>query len=249
MDVVYDSKHNRYLVSNYTDGRIISINNDMTHSLLLETGGNCKSLDLIGDSLYVAVDSRVVGYLLPEGVKFLEVQIPTEYGTAGVAADSSGHVYVTAPIGRVFRVTVSDSSYVLLSDSGLDLHLHNCAFDFSRDALMTVEHQTAAPIKVVDPGNGMVSCLIPTEIGEFEGISADEYGNIFVASYQRGGSVYRFSTDSLSGPVLLADGLSIPSGLDYSADDDILAVCLYEANKVFFLPDASIAGNDSRQQK
>ncbi|UCD64069.1 MAG: hypothetical protein JSW34_01160 [Candidatus Zixiibacteriota bacterium] len=242
MDIVFDSVHNRYLVSNYADGRIISIDADNQQRVVLQTGGHCKSLDLVGDTLYVAVDSRLCGYLLPSGDRFLDVKIETVYGTAGVAADDSGHVYVTAPEGRVFKVLVADGSHVLLADEGLKLHLHNCAFDRTRNRLIVVEHQPQAPIKAVNIDDGSVSEWIRDGVGDWEGVAVGERGDIYVASYDSDGSVYRIDAEGVEKPVLLSGGLGIPTGLTYNRREGIVALCCYEPSRVVFVTDTVRVG-------
>ncbi|MFH1699187.1 MAG: hypothetical protein ABIE07_01255 [Candidatus Zixiibacteriota bacterium] len=236
MDVAFDSTNNRYLVSNYTDGRIIGIDSNNIQSIVLETNGNCKSLDIMGDTLYVAVDSRVAGYILSSRKLFLDVEIETIYGTAGIAADTNGFVYVTAPKGKVFKISVNDGTHKLLSDEGLNLHLHNCAYDISNDRLIVVEHQPHAPIKAVNINDGKVTDLINTEIGEFEGIAIGDKGDIYVASYLNGGSVYRFNTEQPSKSIEVMRDQETPSGLVYNRKDHVIALCRYEANKVVFIP-------------
>jgi sugar lactone lactonase YvrE len=242
MDVVFDNANNRYLVSNYSDGSIVSIDGENGQHRVLQTRGNCKSLDLAGDTLYVAVDSYLAGFVLSTGEKFLQVEVNTEYGTAGVAADTSGHVYVTAPEGKLFRVTVAGGHCELFADKGLDLHLHNCAFDRSHNRLIAVEHQPDAVIKAVNLVDGSVTELARTGIGDLEGVDVDSQGNVYVASYYNGGSVYRVGLEKGRETVQVAQGLRVPSGLAFNCKDGVIALCLYEANQVVLI-DGDVIGD------
>ncbi|MCP4707949.1 MAG: hypothetical protein GY869_04930, partial [Planctomycetes bacterium] len=127
--------------------------------------------------------------------------------------------------------------YSIFADSGLGLGLHHCLYDGENNRLLVVEHQLNAPIKAVSLDDGWVTEVVSTSIDNLEGITMDDLGNVYVGSWAGTGEIYKFTAGFGDPPELLSSEHHSPLGIDYNREDFVLAVAVYDSNRVDFVLD------------
>jgi hypothetical protein len=116
--VAFDYQNNRYLVSNVGDGAIVQIDSNGVQSYFAQGLGFCAGNCIVGNTLYVSADS-LIGIDLDSGEIVFSLVIPALNNLDGMAADSSGHLYVVDTYGMIYKIYLSDTTYSYFVPSGL----------------------------------------------------------------------------------------------------------------------------------
>jgi sugar lactone lactonase YvrE len=207
--VAFDSLHNRYLVSNYYDGSIVQVDPDGNQSYFYTGLGHCLGNTIINNTIYVAgADSVVLGIDLSTA-QVVDVFGLTVYNHVdGVTTDTSGYLYVVDTGGRILKVNLATGDYSVFVSSGLTPGLQDIIFDRENNRLLAVSYYQNAPIQAIDLSDSSVYVVVNTSFGNFDGITRDQFGNTYVATYSNSGSIYRYDPEFALGPELISSGLS-----------------------------------------
>jgi hypothetical protein len=244
--VAFDSTENRYLISNYGDGAIVQIDSNGVQSHFKNGLGNCYGNHIVGNTLYVSVNEyagvvggkAVLGLDLATSNIVMSCPIPEASNLDGIAADASGYLYVIDTSGgKIYKIRISDQSYSLFVNAGL-FWPQDCIFDEANNRLLIAFSTSNAPIKAVNLADSTVSLIVSTPLHILDGITQDQYGNVYVAAHMSGGlngCVYKYDNTFSNPPELISPGHYGPAGLDYNKQDNILAVPNFYANSVDFL--------------
>ena len=238
----FDSTHNRYLVSNYGDGSIVQINSYGTQDYFITGLGKCLGNHITGNTLYVSVKeySGVTGGVGVLGINLTTAQI--EFSVAitsattldGIASDTSGYIYVIETSGKIFKITISSQNYSLFVGSGLAAYPQDCIYDEVNNRLIVVAAASYAPIQSVNLEDSTISTMVVPPFGSMDGITIDQYRNIYVATHQ-GSCIYRYDSVFNNPPQLISSGHNGPAGPHYNKRDNILAVPNFYSNSVDFI--------------
>lgn len=243
--VAFDSLQNRYLVSSYYDGNIVQVDSDGNQSYFCTGLGHCLGNTIINGILYVSTgDSLVMGIDLATAQIVDIFGLSAYNGLDGMTADTSGFLYVVDTGGRIFKVDLASGAYSVFANSGLSPGLQDIIFDKENNRLLAVPFYQNAPIQGIDLSDSSVYVVVNTSFGNFDGITRDQFGNTYVATYANPGRIYRYDPDFALGPELISSGHSGPAGIDYNQRDNILAVPNFYANTVDFIPIGSSSAGD-----
>jgi hypothetical protein len=154
----------------------------------------------------------------------------------GVTTDTSGYLYVVDTGGRILKVNLASGDYSVFVSGGLTPGLQDIIFDRENNRLLAVSYYQNAPIQAIDLSDSSVYVVVNTSFGNFDGITRDQFGNTYVATYSNSGSIYRYDPEFALGPELISSGHSGPAGIDYNQRDNILAVPNFYGNTVDFIP-------------
>ncbi|UCE67523.1 MAG: hypothetical protein JSU85_05795, partial [Candidatus Zixiibacteriota bacterium] len=235
--VAFDSLYNRYLVSNYYNGSIVQVDTNGNQSYFITGLGHCLGNTITGNTFYVSGPDSVV-----MGIDLATAQIVSVYGLStygqvdGLTADTSGFLYVVDTGGRIFKVDLATGSHFVFVSTGLTPGLQDIIFDPENNRLLAVSYYQNAPIKAVDLSDSSVYVVVNTSFGNFDGITRDQFGNTYVATYSNSGCIYRYDPEFALGPELISSGHQGPAGIDYNQRDNILAVPNFYGNTVDFIP-------------
>jgi len=234
--VAFDHNHQRYLVSSAFMNCVVSI--DKTTHLqepfvedIDSPLGNCIS----GDVLYVSSDESVFGYDLETGDEVFSINIPCIQHLDGMTHDNDGFLYVIDTGGKIHKVDVENNSYETIVDSGLSTWIQDCIFDPFHNRLLSVGYVTNAPIQAIDLGTYEVITATSTPFGYYDGITIDQYGNVYLASHYNPGKIIQYQSDFSSYEVI-STGHDEPAGLDFNQYDNMLVVPNFTGNSVDFIP-------------
>ncbi len=239
----FDSTRNLYLVSNYGDGSVVQISANGTQDYFITGLGKCLGNHIAGNTLYVSVKdySGVTGGVGVLGINLTTAQI--EFSVAitsattldGIASDTSGYLYVIETSGKIFKIAIGSQNYSLYISSGLAGFPQDCIYDQVNNRLIVVAAASYAPIQSVNLEDSTISTVVVPPFGSMDGITIDQYRNIYVATHQ-GGCVYRYDSAFNNPPQLISTGHNGPAGPHYNKRDNILAVPNFYSNSVDLIP-------------
>ena len=239
----FDSTQNRYLVSNYGDGSIVQINSNGTQDYFITGLGKCLGNHIAGNTLYVSVKeySGVTGGVGVLGINLTTAQI--EFNVAitsattldGITSDTSGFLYVIETSGKIFKISISSQNYSLYVSSGLSAYPQDCIYDEINNRLIVVAAASYAPIQSVNLEDSTISTIVVPPFGSMDGITIDQYRNIYVATHQ-GGCIYCYNSVFNNPPQLISSGHNGPAGHHYNTRDNNLAVPNFYSNSIDFIP-------------
>lgn len=229
---VYDAARNRYLVSNYTGGHIIAIDEDGTQSIFAEGNGSSAGLCIVGDTLYVGCGSRgVIGYNLETGTLVMDVTIPGSLLLNDIDADTSGNIYVSDPYGnKVYKIRLADRTYSTLMD--FIVWPNGVLFD-PRSNRLLVCCSTTRFIYSVSTADGTSYALANVGQGHLDGLAMDNAGNIYVSS-QGPEAVFRYDSTFTEPMKLISIGHQGPADIFYDRQNEMLLVANIDGNRVDF---------------
>lgn len=235
--VAFDEVHNRYLVSNVRDGRVVAVDADGNQSYFHQGLGSCLG-NCVDDSLfYVSTPNGINAIYLntadPIKVKWTVILPGTNFD--GMTIDSSGYLYVLETLQRrIYKINLSDQSYSLFVQSGLPEFPQDMIFDARNNLLLVCSFTANAPILAVDLADSTLSTVVTTPFGNHDGITMDNDGNVYVTCYTAG-EVYRYDANFEDPPILITDDVTNPAGIDYNLRDDVLAVPNFGIDTVIFI--------------
>jgi|GEM_PF-1641036 len=238
-NVAFDPIGNRYFVANAPRGEIVEIDSLGNQSYYKQGLGICEG-NLVKDNiLYQMTETGILGFDLATGNNVLThlSGMPSASGSGfgGVTADTSDNLYFIDHTGFLYKIDLSTQACSRIISSGFAAGLQTIAFDPTNNRLLAVSYSNASPIQAVQLPAGTLSTVVITPWGYLDGITVDEYGNVYV-SQSTGGKVYRYDWGFRSAPRLVSQGHFEPSGLVYNQRDDILAIPNYTGDRVDFVP-------------
>lgn len=246
--IVYDSVHNRYLVSNCGDGMIIQIDSNGVQSYFNTDLTYILGLHIVGDMLYVSSNddpySGIVGLLLSSGEIGFFVEIPDKELLNDITSDNMGNLYVTdCDANKIFKVNIAGMSYSALIDSGLG-YPNGILFDEPNNRLMVLNCLLAGrPILSVKLDDLTVSTIVETGISAIDGLTEDNDGNYYFSSWTTD-RVYRYDPLFTNPPEIIAGGFTNPADIFYNKSNDILAIPNFNADTIIFLPISPVGVDD-----
>jgi hypothetical protein len=230
--IIYDSSHNRYLLSNLLTGDIVQIDSVGVQGYFARATHMNAALTISGNTIYGTSydDERVRGYDLETGALVLDVAIPQSFQLLGIAADTSGHLYISdfrTSGGVIFKFSISSQTYSTFV-SGLPPGAGGMVYDQPHNRLVVVTYEgNNHPILAVDLADSTVATLTNTYLPECTGISKDRYGRFYVTVSST--LLLRFDADFSTLPVVVYQSNCPDGGMvftDYNARHDVVAFTL-----------------------
>jgi hypothetical protein len=230
--IIYDVSHSRYLMSNLLTGDIVQIDSMGGQSYFVRATHMNAAMTISGNTLYGTSydDQKLRGYDLETGALVLDVSILHSFQLLGIAADNSGHLYITdftTSGAKIFKFRISDRTYSTFV-AGLPPSPSGIVYDQPHNRLVVVTYEGSNhPILAVDLADSTVTTLTTTYLPECTGISKDRYGRFYVTVSST--FLVRFDADFGTLPVVVYQS-NCPNGgmvfTDYNAIHDVVAFTL-----------------------
>ena len=235
--VAFDSLHNRYLVSNIGDGKIIAIDLEGTQSVWKQGLGECYGNCILGNTFYVSLNTNTVkGFDLDTKTEVLNIYIPPLNNLDGMAADSSGQfLYVVDTGGRIHKIDLLNHMSSVYVSTGLAAWTQDIIYDYAHNRLLTASWSANAPVQAISLEDSSLTTAVVTPYGYYDGITIDQFGNIYLASYYGADFIVVYENGLTNPPEQIFGDFADPSGLDYNQRDNILAVPNYSGDSVEFI--------------
>ena len=238
--VVYDSIYKRYLVSNCGDGNIIRIDSLGQQDYFNTELSVSVGMHIVGDTLFVCSDegeySGIVGFLLSTGEMVFHVNIAEKQLLNDITSDLAGNLYITdSDANRIYKVRINDMTYTTFVNYGLGWP-NGIMYDVPNDRLLVLSCGLPnRPILSVNMQDSTVSTVVNTNKNANDGITSDNNGNIYFASWSNN-TVYRYDESFTNPPEVVSSGHNGPADIYFEKQSNTLAVPNTNSNSVDFIP-------------
>ncbi|MFH1687957.1 MAG: hypothetical protein ABIE70_10630 [bacterium] len=236
---VWDSLHNRYLVSCFSTADIVAIDTVGNQTMFKNLVGRVLSNCIGGNTFYVSRGTSVVGYDLDSANLVLSVAIPGSKQLDGMATDTSGFLYVADYVfdqshpDRIYKIRLSDGNVSTFVSSGLAISPQDIIFDAAHNRLLVACYSANSPIQAVSLEDSSVTDLVVTPMGFLDGIAQDLLGNYYISRYGEG--VFRYDSTFTNPPELVSTGHDGNANICYNHRDHILVVPEFTGDTVVFV--------------
>ena len=128
--IVFDKIGKRYFVTCNGNGKIIEIDSLGTKKVFRSGFSNLLGSHLEDSILYVSSNAGVQGFNIFTGEEKFHVKIFGQGQIDGLAADTSGYLYVVdASRRKIYKINIAKKTYTTFITSGLPQWPQDCIFD------------------------------------------------------------------------------------------------------------------------
>ena len=233
--ISFDELRNRYIIANFDDGRIIELDSNGTQSLWADPGGNSLGSVIVGDTIYITQVQKLLGYDLVTGELVMDLPLISFPYIEGITSDGDDYLYVIHDAGYIIRVRISDQN-IDYWVTGLGPGPQDAEFDAANNRILLVGLNVPG-IRAIDVTTGAVTLVANTAFAQFDGITMDNEGYVYLSTHADDGNIYRFDPDLSEPPFLFTDEVVHPTNCHYNLRDSILAVPWMSHNIITFYPD------------
>lgn len=246
--VAYDQVHDRYLVSNFTNGTIVEIDSEGNQNYFATGFGHCLGNVIYDSALYFSRGTIIVGLDLETGTSVLNLPISGSNQLDGMTVDNEGYLYVAdyhyTGDDKIFKINLATEEYSEFVNSGLSSGLQDLIFDEANSRLIGVAYFQNVPIQAISLSDSSVSDIVMPSVFGWDGITRDSEGNYYLSTWDDN-SVYRFDNDFTDPPEQFSTGHNGPAGLDYNPVDNLIAVPCFNTNTLDLVDIPSTSVNQS----
>ena len=233
--VVFDSTHNRYLVSNWGNGNIVQIDSAGSQSIWLNNVQCFAGLHRTDSILYCACrEYGVKGFNLFTGENVLNVGIPGATNINDITADNSGNLYVSYPSGDVvYKVNIASEQFWVFAENSLDFP-NGIYFEEENNRLVLVSYKMNSTIQQISLSDSTVSLITDPGLHNLDGITRGNDGNYYVSSWYTN-SVYKFDGAFENSPEVFSTHNGDPADIFFDTINNVLAVPLFFTHQLEFV--------------
>jgi len=234
--VIWNPVTQSYLISNAGSGYILSMKDKVEFSVFNRAKlKSPKGMAILGNTLYVADVTRVVGFDLHSGKKTYELEIPDAIFLNDVAASDSNSIYISDTHKSVIIRVVPSTNLTEYFRSD-ELQNPNGIYylrEGATELLYINSLRSDAPVQVLNLFTRKFITLPNTVVPMADGITRDAAGSWLVSSWADS-TVYKFSPD-FSVRSQLKEHYRSPADIFYSIENQELAIPLMQLNNVDFI--------------
>jgi len=249
---VYDYDNNRWLISNTggvgNPGYICQIDSFGNSEYFVTDIEDPYGMCIAEDILYVSDGPNgVFGFDLDTGEEVFFMAFNPIVSMDGQAYDNNGHLFVVDTYGRIYKIYLEPNHSTLFA-SGLTSYTQDIVFDEVNNRLLSIGYASNAPIQGISLEDSTITNF-PTSFSSYDGITIDQFGNVYLASHQGQGRIIKYYAGLQGDYEVFSTGHNQPAGLFYNTLDNILAVPNYGGNSVDFIPVTIIDQKDIKENK
>ncbi len=236
---VYDYAHQRWLISSTggpnAPGYISEVDYLGMAQYFVTNIEDPLGMCIAEGVLYVSEEnSGVLGFDLETKEQVFFQALNTVGNPDGLAYDNDGHLFVVDTWGRIYKIYLETQTVSLFRTSGLTNWTQDIVFDQVNNRLLAIGYASNAPIQAISLADSSVTNY-PTNFSNYDGITMDQFGNVYLASHQSPGRIVRYFY-GLSGDYdIVSSGHNQPAGLEYNQQNNILAIPNYGGSTVDFV--------------
>ena len=225
--VEYDTLNHRWFISSTGNGTIQQRDAAGNISLFVNVSGSPYGLQIVKDTVYVAVSGKIRGYSLNGAVLGTNMAITGSSFLNGLASDTSGNLYATdfsSSPKKIFRINIPGQYFTTFASLGSTPSPNGIIHDPCNNRLVFVNWGTNAPIKSISLSDSSVTTLVTTTHSNIDGIARDKAGNFYVSVWGTN-TIYKYNNTFTSAPqTLFTAGITSPADIYYAETLDTLAV-------------------------
>jgi len=241
--VEYDAGQNRYLVSNFGNGRVVQIDAEGNQSYFNQELGdthNLVGLHITAGRLLASANNGplegVISFDLESGELMDHYAIPGHDMLNDITSDGTGYFYVSDYYAsRIYKVHIATGDVTMLAYQNLD-YPNGIFFDPFRQRLLALSvGGTNGPVLEVDRETGDIDIAGYTGLNGGDGLTMDSNGNFYISDWTSN-AVHRFDCEFSGGAEIVSSGHNAPADIFYRLDANILCVPNFYENMVEFIP-------------
>jgi sugar lactone lactonase YvrE len=248
--ITFDSLHNRYLVSNWTNGNIIAIDSAGNQSYFKQRSGNALGNCIDGNTFYVSIGNTILGLNLDnpnDTIMYLTVAGTTQMD--GMTVDNNNNLYVVEVLtAKIYKVNLLTHTYSTFISSAVSSRPQDVIYDRDFDRLLVCSWYANSPIQAVNLNDSTISTLVNTLTGNCDGLALDGNGNYYFSTWANN-SIYYYDTTFSNPPTLLSSGHNGPANICFNKRDNIIAVPNFNSNSVSFVSISPSSVNDDNDRQ
>jgi hypothetical protein len=231
---MYDAIRDRYFITNVGNGQIIEIDSTGDTSLYYTASPWVLGMVIVGDTLFVTNNIRVLGFDLTNDQLVYNVTISGSSDLNDITADTSGNLYITGSSERrVYKLNINSQDNSIIA-SGM-YWPNGILFDNVNNRLLMCSFGSNAPIRAISLDGSSVTVLINTPFTNLDGLTEDNDGNILISSWGND-CIYRYDRNFANPPELVSGGHIDPADIYYNKHRRELVVPNFNSHTVDFLP-------------
>lgn len=234
--IAYDAQNERYLVTNYGNGKIIAIDLSGNQEIAIEGISGCLGIHIIDTTIFISHGEKIEVYGLASLEKINTITLNVNNWLDGMDNDNNGFLYAVENAGKIHRVDLNTFEDSIIVSGGLPAYPQDIAFDKYNNRLILVCWESNSPLTVINLETFEVTELSQTTSGQYDGIVMDTLKNLYVSSWMSGGRIYKWEYPYETDPLVFHEGLSGPAGLCVNRSENILAIPNFNGNEITYLP-------------
>ena len=234
--VSFDSLNNRYIVNNWNNGNVISIDSAGNQSYFVTGLGHAYGNFIKDSTIFISNGTSIFGFNLFNPLDtVLHIQVPSASQMDGITIDNDNHLYAVDVIqALVFKVNLLNLTSSIFA-TGLSSRPQDVIFDKKNNRLLVCSWYSNSPIQAISLLDSSVTNVVQTIYGNCDGLAMDENGNIYFSTWTDN-SIYYYDSTFTNPPTKLSDGHSGPSNICYNLKNKIIAVPNFNANTLQLVP-------------
>jgi DNA-binding beta-propeller fold protein YncE len=233
--VAYDAANQRYLVTNYGNGKIISIDQAENQEVIIEGLTGCLGIHIVDTTIFVSAGTNIYLFGLNTHTPLDTITPEVSNWLDGMIDDGEGYLYAVENSGKIHRVNLADKSCEVIVNGGLPAYPQDLAFDSENNRLIVACWEVSSSIISIDLNSNQISNLLPTSSGQYDGIVMDGQKSIYVTSWLNSGRVYKWSFPYNDEPEIISQEHAGPAGLCYDLEHNLLVVPNFNGNSISYI--------------
>jgi len=235
--IMLDELRDRYLISNYHNGTIVSLDMDGNQTLFKSGLTRCLSFDIYGDSLFISTGTLVTILDLNTAATISTIPITGSVGLDGLLYHED-HLYVLGTNSTVYKIRLSDETYWTWIQGAFPGQPQDIIFDPMNDRMILCTYNGSTTLWSIQVADSSVSPIIDTEIGGFDGMAMDYQGNLYLSSWSTG-AIHMYNDEFVHPPVTVFSGSSGAANISIIERDTLLALPFFDEDTILItaLPD------------
>lgn len=233
--VVYDSLHNRYLVSNWNTGHMVQIDSNGVQDYFVISQHCYAGLHIVDNVVYVAGRNQGVrGFDLETGQLVMHVSIPGSGVLNDITSDNMGNLYVSVvDSALIYKINIASENWSTFVSSGLSSP-NGIYFDEPHNRLLLVSSRNFSPLQAISLDDSSLTTIVYTGISILDGLTMDEYGNVYFSSWNTD-AVYKYDSTFTNPPELISNHAPDPADISYNSVHHVIAVPIFYGNYIDFV--------------
>ncbi|HTF03075.1 MAG TPA: T9SS type A sorting domain-containing protein [Bacteroidia bacterium] len=221
--VEYDVAGNRWFVGQNGSGQIHVYSPGSSTLLPFATGlgSGPHGMEVMGSRLYVCDGGYIRGYDLSTGTQTFSINCNASF-LNGLTTDGTTYLFATDFSGKkIYRICPSTNTFNIMCTT---IKTPNgIYYDGANNRCVFVTWGSNAPVQAMSLADSTVSTLLPTTMGNCDGLTRDAAGYWYVTAWT-GNQLWRIDPVFAAAPVSVMTGLSSPADIDINSANDSIGI-------------------------
>ena len=232
--IMLDEARDRYLISNYYNGTIVSLDMDGNQTVFKSGLNQSLSFDIHGDSLFISTGTSVTILNLNTAATISTITIPGSVGLDGLLYHED-LLYALGTNSTVYKIRLSDETYWTWVQGAFPGQPQDIIFDPMNDRMILCTYNGSKTLWSIQKADSSVSPIIDTEIGGFDGMAMDHQGNLYISSWSTG-AIHMYNDEFVHPPVTVFNNGSGAANISIIERDTLLALPFFDEDTILITP-------------